>query len=245
MKARIAVCFAVVLSFAAFLPSRAAQAPSSLADVLRNMDAAAATFKNAQGNITYTNVTVIVNDKEIERGQFFFERLPKKGGPDLKIRLNFTQKVNESGTPEPSERTVVLKEDEGHIYYPKTKEVQDYSVDKNKRSMLDQFFLLGFGSSSHDLQSAYTVKFSGDAKLNGEDAVRLDLIPKSEAAARSIKTVQLFLSKKTWQPVEQIFTEPNGNYHQAEYDSLKLNATLPKGTFDLNLPGNVKHRKMN
>jgi len=243
---RTTSCAQVVLAFclvAVLLPLAAVlfAAQATLDDVLSKMDAAAVGFRNVQGDITYTKVTVIVNDKSIEKGQFFFERLPpKRGLPDLRIRINFTEK-NDGEKPQPSERTVLVKDNEAHIYNPKIKQVTDVTFDKSKRAVLDQFFSLGFGTSSRDLQGAYTVKLGGEEKVNGEDIVRLDLTPKSEAAARDIRSVQLFLSKKTWQPTRQVFNLPGGDYSQADYGSLKINAPLPKGAFDLNLPKGVKH----
>lgn len=227
MKARIAVFLTLLFLVAAAL--LAAQAVS-LDHVLGKMDAAAVNFTSAQGVITYTKVTVIVNDKSVEKGQFFFERGPRKSPPDLRVRINFTP---------PSERMILLKGEEVQIYHPKNKLVDIWDLGKN-RAALDQFLLLGFGSSGRDLQSAYTVSLGGDVTVNGEDVVRLDLKPKSDNVARQIQSVQLFLSKKTWQPVQQIFTEPSGDYLQAEYGSLKTNAPLPKGAFDLNPPKNVK-----
>ncbi len=227
MKARLALLSALCLGLAAGL---SAQAPT-LNDVLAKMDASAATFKSVKGNITYTNVTVIVNDKETEKGEFFFERQRKGNTPDLHVRINFTQ---------PSQRTILLRDNKGEIYYPKAKQVEEYDLGKN-RSALDQFVLLGFGSSGKDLQKAYTVQWGGEQPVNGETAVLLNLTPKSAGAARQLKSVQLYLSTKNWQPVKQVFTQPSGDYLEAEYSGMQFNTPIPDSIFKLQLPKDVKH----
>jgi outer membrane lipoprotein-sorting protein len=233
MKALFKVLLGMALLSAGWLP--AAQAPAlSLSDVLARMDAAAKDFTTAQGNITYTTVTVIVNDKEVQKGQFYFQRLPRRSGGDSRIRINFI---------EPAAKQLVLKDGKGDIYYPAIKELQEYEIGKNK-NLVDQFLLLGFGSSGRDLQQAYTVSLAGDVTVGGEETLKLDLIPKSAGMARSIKSVQLFLSKKTWQPVQQIFTQPSGDYLTAQYDAVKLNAPMSDATFNLKLPKGVKTKHL-
>lgn len=229
MKVRIALLLLCGLSPAAFLPAQTA----SLNDVLKHMDAAASTFKSAKGNITYTKVTVIVNDRATEKGQFLFERLRKGNTPDLHLRINFTQ---------PSERIILLRDNKGEIYYPKAKQVEEYDLGKNRQA-LDQFLLLGFGSYGRDLDRGYSVSLGAETKINGEDVVELDLIPKSPGMLRNLKSVQLFLSKKNWEPVKQVFTEPSGDFLTAEYDSVQLNTPIPDSEFKLQLPKNVKRIK--
>lgn len=222
----------VILMAFAFAASSPAQAPNSaLDDVLKKMDAAAASFNNVVSNITYTKVTVIVDDKSVEKGKVFFQRLRgKKGASDYKVRINFTQ---------PGEKIVLFTGKKGYIYRPSIKQVEEYDVSRNREAM-EQFLLLGFGTPGHELLQSYNITLVGDAQVSGQDTVKLELLPKSASMQRHIKKVELWLSKSTWQPVQQTFTEPSGDYLTTQYDGAQINASMPDSTFDLKLPKGTK-----
>lgn len=208
----------------------AAQAPApTLEQVLSKMDEAARNFQTIAADITYTKVTVIVNDKSVEKGQVLFKRNRGKRN-DFKIRINFR---------EPAERIVLLSGNKGSIYRPKIAQVEEYDLGEHKEA-IDQFLLLGFGTPGHDIANAYNMVVAGTEKVGNQDTVKLDLTPKSAGVARSIKKVELWISRETWQPVQQKFTEPSDDYLITEYTSPKLNAPIPDSEFDLKLPRNVK-----
>ncbi len=209
---------ACLLVAAVLTPAPAA--PRTLQDVLDQMDKAAAGFRNVVAELTYTKVTLIVDDKSVEKGIVYFQREP--GKRDFKIKIEFR---------EPARKTVLFKDSKGWIYRPAIAQVEEYDVGKNKQA-LEQFLLLGFGSPGHDLPKAYEVTLVGDVKLDGQDTVKLDLTPKSPGVARSIQKVELWLSPLSWQPVQQKFTEPTGDYLLAHYVSPKINGVLSRSEFD-------------
>lgn len=221
----IAIIALLTFSLAAFA---AAPQALKLEDVLAKMDAAAANFESIVAELTYTKVTVIVNDKAVEKGTFYFKR--PKGKREFKTLINFR---------EPAEKIVLFRDNKGWIYRPAIAQVEEYDVGKNKET-LEQFLLLGFGTSGRDLQKAYNITLVGDAKVGSQDGVKLELLPKAAATARHIKKVELWVSKDTWQPIQQMFTEPSGDYLMAQYSSSKLNASIPDSQFKLQTRGKVK-----
>jgi outer membrane lipoprotein-sorting protein len=201
-------------------------ASNNLASVLAGMDAAAAQFKTATGNLEYTKVTVVVDDHSTERGKIFFEKSKGK----LRVMLAFEQ---------PAQKYVLFNNGKVSIYRPKIAEVEEYSL-ANNQGLLEQFLLLGFGTSGADLQKAYQVSFQGEETLDGERTVHLELIPKSQQVLTRLARVELWLSPQTWQPVQQKFTEPSKDYLIARYRTVRQNTTLPSKTFQLPLQGKVR-----
>lgn len=223
MKARL---FLPVLLVAVTLLIPAARA-QDVNQVLTNMDKSAQTFNTAVADLTYTKVTVIVDDKAVEKGKVYVVKR-KKG--DYRVLISFTQ---------PAPKTVLLRDNKGYIYTPSANQVEEYDVGKNKE-VLEEFLLLGFGTPGHEMQRAYDITVAGDEKVEGEDTVRLLLMPKSAATQRHIKQVELWVSKKNWQPVQQKFTEPTNDYLLTQYKDLKLNQPVPDSTFDAKWPSKVK-----
>jgi len=221
-----------LLAVWAVAPASPAQAPAlTLNDVLAAMDKAAQGFESVVADLVYTKVTVIVDDKSVEKGFIYFKRT--KGRRDFKVKIDIR---------DPSQKLVLFTGDKGYIYRPGIKQVEEYELGKNKQA-LEQFLLLGFGTSGRELQNAYSVTLMGPVRLGDADTVKLELAPKSPTLAHHLRKVELWLSRKTWQPVQQVFTEPSGDYLIAQYSSEKINGPLSDGQFKLNLPGNVKRIK--
>jgi len=57
--------------------------------------------------------------------------------------------------------------------------------------------LLGFGSNSKDLESAYSIRLGGPETVAGQAATRLELIPKSQDVLAHLKRVDLWISEAT------------------------------------------------
>jgi outer membrane lipoprotein-sorting protein len=129
------------------------------------------------------------------------------------------------------------------LYRPKIAEVEEYEIG-GRQGLVEQFLLLGFGTPGSELQKNYQITWRGEASLEsstgGERVMHMELIPKSDQAAAKLKKIELWLSPETWQPVQQKFWEPSGDYMIARYTNLKLNTNIPDRAFRLPLKGNVK-----
>ena len=55
------------------------------------------------------------------------------------------------------------------IYYPKINTVDEYDLTKEYKLTAQQFLLLGFGSNSAELKSAYTVSLGGPVDGGGSE----------------------------------------------------------------------------
>jgi outer membrane lipoprotein-sorting protein len=206
--------------------SSSASAGPNLNEVLAGMDQAAANFTSAQADLDYTKVTVLVDDHSTEHGKIYFEK--SKGKP--RVMLAFAP---------PSEKYVLFKDDKVSIYRPKIAEVEEYSLAKNE-GLLEQFLLLGFGTSGSDLQKSYKVSVEGEEKLDGQNTVHLELVPKNSNVAARLQRIELWLSADSWQPLQQKFLEPSKDYLVARYKNVAHNAKLAAKVFDLPIKGKVR-----
>ena len=196
-------------------------------DILTRVDQAAAGFKSVSANIRQVYHVAVINDDTVDTGVM---RLKRPRPREFKMLIDI-------GAPDA--KTITLEGRKVEVYYPKMKVVQEYDLGKN-RGLVDQFLLLGFGSSSKELASAYAVKVGGAETIAGERSTRLELAPKSPEVLQHLTKVDLWLSDATGYPVQQKFFLPGGDYRMVTYTNVKINPDLPDSALKLQLPRGVK-----
>src|SRR6202795_2314808 len=123
--------------FSTIRASTAPQTTWTLENVLKQLDTQAASFQSLTADLERTKVTVVVNDKSTESGKIFVRR-------DGKMRIELTQ---------PDPQTILRDGDDFYIYNPKIHRVEEYNLGK-KKSLVDQFLLLGFGQPGSALRKS-------------------------------------------------------------------------------------------
>jgi outer membrane lipoprotein-sorting protein len=103
--------------------------------------------------------------------------------------------------------------------------------------------LLGFGSNSAELKSAYTVTLGGVDSINGEKTTRILLVPKDREILARVKQCELWISDKGW-TVQQKFHTEGGDYMLSTYSNMKLNPNIADKDLKLELPKGVKFGKL-
>src|SRR5580700_8636516 len=158
--------------FSTILASAIPQTGWTLDNILKQMDAQAANFHSLTADLERTKVTVVVNDKSTESGQILVRS-------DSKMRIDVTQ---------PDARTILRDGDNFYIYNPKIHRVEEYNLGK-KKSVVDQFLLLGFGTSGSSLKESYTVTLQGEETLDNRKVLRLELLPKTEEVRKQLSKI--------------------------------------------------------
>ncbi len=198
---------------------------ATLDEVFSLIDKSSAGFQSMTASLTRVDHTAIIDDTSKESGRIAMRKL-KPG--DVRMLIEFT---------DPDERAIAFAERKVEIYHPKIKTVQVYDLGKY-RNLVDQFLLLGFGSSSAELKKNYAVKLTGADQLMGITVSRLELTPKSAAAKEHLARVELWLNGEGY-PVQQKFYRPSDDYTLVTYRDLKVNPDLPPSALALKLPAGV------
>ena len=168
----------------------------TLDGVLRQLDRADKNFHSLSADVERTKVTVVVNDKSVETGSILVR------GDKMLLEMKA-----------PDARTILRTGDTLYIYTPGLKRVEEYNLAQH-RSLVDQYLLLGFGTSGKDLQKAYLVTLLGERTLDGKKTAELELTPKSQEARNQISKIQIWLDESTWLPVQQQFHSPRSENFQ-------------------------------
>jgi len=200
---------------------------SSLAATLARMDEAAAKFKGLQADVQKISHMAVINEDTVEAATIALKR-PKPN--DIRVLFDFKP---------PNPKQVAIAGVKAAIYYPEINTVQEWDMGKD-RSLVEQFMLLGFGSNSKDLGSAYSIRLGGPETVAGQKATRIELIPKSQDVLEHLKRVDLWISDTMGIAVQQKLFEPGGDYLLATYTNIEVRLNLPDSAVKLNLPKNVK-----
>ena len=219
-----AVCLIALLGS---VTSHCAAASDQVDDILTKLDHSAATFKSMSASLKQTAHTAVINEDQVESGTI---RMKRSGPGNTRMLVDFTQ---------PDAKTVQLEGQTLDIYLPNSKIVQEYSLGKNS-ALLEQFLLLGFGTTRKDLAAANDIQFGGQEVISGQPAVRLVLTPKSKDVLQHVQKIELWLMPATAYPIQHKIYEPGGDYHLFQFSDLKMNPNLPESTLKLNLPKGVK-----
>jgi len=210
-----------------FICSVAWGADPALQAVFNRLDNSSRNFKSFTANMRRLTHTDVINSDDIDTGTFKLKRGNSR--TDLKMLIDITK---------PDEKSVAIQGKKGELYYPKMKTVQEYDLGKF-REWVDQFYLMGFGTNSKDLQDGYNVRLLGSDTKEKQPVTGLELIPKSKEILQHIKKFELWLSDKTGLPVEQKIYPP-GQYVVITYSDVSINPDLPDSALKLHLPPGVK-----
>ncbi|MFQ5696490.1 MAG: outer membrane lipoprotein carrier protein LolA [Terriglobia bacterium] len=135
--------------------------------------------------------------------------------------------------PEPKE--ILFTGNKALIYYPKMAQIQEYDLAKH-RSLVEQFLLLGFGTSGDKLKDSYLITVLGETRLDKRSVLHLELTPKDERIRQQIHKIHLWLDLASWVPVQQKFFEVGGDYLMARYTEIKVNVPVPRDKRKLSAP---------
>jgi outer membrane lipoprotein-sorting protein len=213
----------------AFVVASSLAAPSAVSvnAVLERMDRAAASFKAVTAKIRKASLTAVINDETVEQGVFFMSRQSRK---NVRMKIEFQ---------EPDPRTVAFSDRKGEIYYPKINTVQEYDLGRHG-ALVDQFLLLGFGTSGKELARDYQVRLAGADPVGGVRADRLELVPKAKEARQHITKVELWIADPGGYPVQQKFYTPSGDTTTITYKDVVLNPALSESDLALKVPPDAK-----
>jgi len=236
------VCLLAVVLMGGVVPAQdASKAPSSaprtqpqadpaLERVLKQMDSTAAAFRSTEATFVWNQYQKVVNDTDTQKGKIYFRRQDK----EIQMAADITEHNNQ-----PEKKYVLFSNGKVQVYQPSIDQVTEYNAGKN-RSELESFLVLGFGGSGHDLLKSYEVKYLGNEKVDGVNASKLELVPKSVKVRNNIGRILLWIDPARGVSVQQQFFEPSGDYRLAKYSDIQLNPRISDNVFKLKTTSKTK-----
>jgi len=217
-----------IVGMALSAPLPAAPKPADNAGpVLDRIDNAAATFKSMSAKLRRVQHTAAIPDEDnVDSGTVLLKRGHRR---DLRMLIDLT---------DPDPKTVAFSGHTVEIYYPKIQTVDEFDVSKFKE-LLEQFFMLGFGTSRAELQASYTLRLVGPDTVGGQKTELLELIPKSKEVLQHLVKLEMWVAENGY-PIQQKFYLKGGDYQLATYSDMKINPDPPDSALKLKLPRNVK-----
>src|SRR5271165_6237343 len=203
----------------------------NLEAVLDAMDKAAAGFQTAQTDFVWDQYQKVVDDHDIQKGTMYFRR--QDGDVQMAADINV-----------PDKKYVLFTGGMVSVYVPKAGQVTEYNSGKNKADF-ETFLVLGFGGRGHDLDKSFTVKYGGMEQVQGINAAKLELTPKSQKVANMFQTITLWIDPARGVSVQQLFTEKSGDSRLAKYSNIQLNQKLSNDVFKLKTSGKVTYVRPN
>jgi len=190
------------------------------------MDTAAANFRSAQADFVWEQFFKVVNETDSQKGTVYY----RKNSKDIQMMADIT---------DPSPKQVLFSEGKVQVNEPKMKRVTSYEAGKN-RDAVESFLVLGFGGSGKDMLKSFDVKYISNEKIADADAMKLELVPKSDRIRNIFGKIWLWIDPARGISVQQQFFEPSGDYRLATYTNLKLNQKIPDSAFKLKTGGDTK-----
>jgi len=200
---------------------------ADLQTVYNKIDAGAAGFKGLTADIKRVAHMDVISEDDVEAGKIAVKR---GKGRDVQMRIDFQT---------PNEKQVAFSGTRADIYYPKTNTDEQYDLGKHK-DMVDQFLLLGFGTSSQDLRAKYNIKLLGAEAIGGQPTTHIELTPKETDMAQTFPKVELWISDSTGMALQQKLYEKGGkDYQLAVYSNMKLRPDITEAEVKPNIPKNA------
>lgn len=198
----------------------------NLESVLDSMDKAAAAFHNAQCDFVADSYQKVVDDHDLQKGTMYFRRQ----GDGMEMAADFTS---------PDKKYVLFSNGVVSYYQPSIDQVTEYSAGKNKAAF-ESFLVLGFGGRGHDLINSYDVTYGGTEQVEGINAAKLVLAPKSPRVRNMFQTITLWIDPARGVTVQQRFDEPSGDYRVTKYSNIQINHKISGDVFKLKTTGKTK-----
>ena len=221
----------ILLCAAALAAGPAVADDGGLHDLQARMDAAAKNFQSMTARVTYLNHTDVLDDNSTETGTVTMKKVQ---AGDVQGRIDFEL---------PDKKTVTIEARRVQIYLPKIKTVQIFDLGKHGEK-LDQFIMIGFGTSGKQLATDYTMKVLGNDTVKGPQpvqAIKLELTPNTAEAREYLKKLELWIPVTgDPYPIQEKISQPSGDYRLVNYSGMKINPPLKADALELKLPPGVK-----
>jgi outer membrane lipoprotein-sorting protein len=224
-------CFQALLLLAVWGGALAkAQSNAALERVLDEMDSAGKSFSTTEASFVWDEYKSVVKDTDAQEGKIYF----RHAGDETQMAVDITA---------PYPKYVVLSGGKLQLYEPKLNRVTVYNLQKSHPEF-ESFLVLGFGGGGHSLLKSFEVKYLGTEKVDGIEASRLDLVPKTPKVQQMFPHIVLWIDPARGISVRQQLFQGGGDYRLAIYSDIRLNHKVPDTVFKLKTNGKTTFQTM-
>jgi outer membrane lipoprotein-sorting protein len=220
VERRAAVCLGLVSLFCAPLWG---QGSADVQKVINQLNSAAAKFQSAQADFSWDQLTVAVQEHDVQTGAIYFER--KKGLTEVMADIK-----QENGQDAP--KKVLFNGSEAKFYEPKINHLTLIRAGAN-RAQWESFLTLGFGGSGTDLLANWKVSLLGMETMNGVQVAKLDLVPLQQKVLEMFPHVTIWIDPTQSISYQQIFYQPGGDKRTATYKNIRYNQPIAGDVFTI------------
>src|SRR5438132_1508 len=137
-----------------------AQSTFTLDQVFAKMDGVAKDFHSVESDLERTHVTVLVNDKDVSSGKFYYVRQGKE--PRVKMELT-----------KPALQKLLIDKGKLQLYEPNINQVKQGSLSGHE-DLVETDMLLGCGASDQEWESSFDVSLAGEETVDGRKTTMLE-----------------------------------------------------------------------
>jgi len=224
-------------AYVIFLLAVSSAGADLLSDVLLRVDQAAQKFRSVSTGVREIHYSGLFDETKVEDGTFKMRKLAKTGA---ELLIDFTGR---------DRRTILIASNQLTIYYPQANSVNIHNTRKVVKSV-DQFLLVGFGTSNSELQRTYHVSLGGSETIGTRKTTRIELRPKKAETQTLISTIELWIPDGQGTPIQEklIVGGKSKDYYLFEFSNPQVRTlsdpALPDSDFQLNLPPGVVSHKL-
>jgi outer membrane lipoprotein-sorting protein len=221
MSKRLALAAALSAVMAAAVPARAA-GPVTLETVIKKIQEQQKHTNTLQASFRQEKELALLAKPEVSTGTFVYSR---------PSNVLWTYEA-------PKRVQMVIANGTLTTYYPELGKAERVDV---KRFEDRIFKYLGASGAIDELARYFDFTFS-DSKSKPEYA--LHLTPKNRAVSKRVKSIRLWIDKKTYLTTKIEYVEGDGDITRYEFTNIKINEPVPPSRFALSLPSTVKIEQM-
>ncbi len=199
----------------------------SLDETFARMDRTAQQLKTVAAGMKRDVHTSVINDDAIDTGTL---KLKREKSHETRMLVDIVGK---------DAKTVSLADSTVSVYLPKSKVVQVYDIGE-KKQMIEQFLLLGFGASTKELKETYDVSWVGAENIGAQPTGHLKLIPKAKDVSRQVANAELWMSIANGLPLRQKIVFTSGDYWLVDYSDVRFNPPLSDDDLKIKTPKDVQ-----
>lgn len=180
-------------------------------DVAKNVESRLRSYKTMQADFSHYYYSTTVANPLKENGKCYFQK------PGL-MKWHYM---------EPEEKIYLLKDKTIESYFP-----EDNQLLRSTFSEEEESVILSLLSGREDLLENYTAELS-PFPTDKTNVQQIKLTPKD---VTDDTYVLLEVDEKTWQIQKAVFFDWAGNKSEFHFNRIRLDAPLPKKTFELKVP---------